>query len=234
MSPQAAVRHWQVVLVQSPVGSLVFSSGSCCTQNFVCTFQDWSLCFPQSSGRPVIIPCWPSRPDSWGFSVPLTDSPGWEVWCGLQNLHNSVRTSLVLLFSSLWVTHLPVMGFDFIMIMPLLLSHCSFFFVFGCGVSFLGGFQHPPVDGYSTASYNFGALTGGDEHTSFCSTISNQTWMLSFLYFLLRQFFWSSFKFIAKLRGRYSYFLYIPCPRTCIASPIINISSLSGIFDGTD
>ena len=31
------------------------------------------------------------------------------------------------------------MGFDFIMIVPLLLSHCSFFFVFGLGMSFLAG-----------------------------------------------------------------------------------------------
>ena len=29
------------------------------------------------------------------------------------------------------------MGFDFIVIAPLLPSHCSFSFVFGCGVSFL-------------------------------------------------------------------------------------------------
>ena len=29
------------------------------------------------------------------------------------------------------------MGFDFIVIVPLLPSHCSFSFVFGCGVSFL-------------------------------------------------------------------------------------------------
>ena len=31
------------------------------------------------------------------------------------------------------------MGFDFIMIVPLLPSHCSFFFVSGCGISFLVG-----------------------------------------------------------------------------------------------
>ena len=30
-----------------------------------------------------------------------------------------------------------VMGFDFIVIASLLLSHCGFPFVFGCGVSFL-------------------------------------------------------------------------------------------------
>ena len=29
------------------------------------------------------------------------------------------------------------MGFDFIVIVPLLPSHCDFSFVFGCGVSFL-------------------------------------------------------------------------------------------------
>ena len=29
------------------------------------------------------------------------------------------------------------MGFDFNVIVPLLLSHCGFFFVFGCEVSFL-------------------------------------------------------------------------------------------------
>ena len=49
------------------------------------------------------------------------------------------------------------MGFDFIVIAPLLPSCCSFFFVFGHEVSFVGGFQCPPVDGYSTASCNFGA-----------------------------------------------------------------------------
>ena len=29
------------------------------------------------------------------------------------------------------------MGFDFTVIVPLLLSHCGFSFVFGCGVSFV-------------------------------------------------------------------------------------------------
>ena len=33
------------------------------------------------------------------------------------------------------------MGFDFIVIAPLLPSHCSFSFVFGCGVSFLVSFS---------------------------------------------------------------------------------------------
>ena len=126
--------------------------------------------FTQSSGRYIIKACWPSRPDSLRILSPFVGSLGWEDWCGVQNLHNSERTSLVLLFFSLWVTHPAGMGFDFIMIAPLLSSRCDFFFVFGGVVPFFGGFQCPPVSGYSTASCNFGALTG-DEHKSFYSTI---------------------------------------------------------------
>ena len=81
---------------------------------------------------------------------------------------------MILLFSSWWVTHLAGMGFDFIVIVPLLPSHCAFFFVFGCGTSFFSGFQHPPVNGCSTASCNLGALPGGDECTSFSSAGLNQ------------------------------------------------------------
>ena len=76
--------------------------------------------------------------------------PGWQAWRGVQNLHNSGRSVLVLLVSSLGITHLASMGFDFIMIVPLLPSHCSVF-VFGCGSLrrlclwtwgvFFGGFQ---------------------------------------------------------------------------------------------
>ena len=62
--------------------------------------------------------------------------PGWEARLGVQNPQNSGRASLVLLFSSLWVTHVVGVGSDFIVIAPLPVSHCSFFFVFGHGVSF--------------------------------------------------------------------------------------------------
>ena len=61
------------------------------------------------------------------------------------------------------VAHPLGMGFDFIVIVPLLPSCCSFFFVFGRRVSFLHRFQHPPVDGCLTANCDFGALAGGDE-----------------------------------------------------------------------
>ena len=64
--------------------------------------------------------------------------------------------------------------FDFIVIAPLLASRCSFSIVLWRGVSFIGEFQCPPVNGCSTASCDFGALAGGDEHTSFYSAILNQ------------------------------------------------------------
>ena len=40
------------------------------------------------------------------------------------------------------------MGFIFIVLECLLPSHYNSFFVFGHGVSFLGGLQSPPVDGF--------------------------------------------------------------------------------------
>ena len=54
---------------------------------------------------------------------------------------------------------------------PLLPSYWGFSFALGCGVPFFGEIQHSPVDGCSAVSCNFGGLTGGDEHTSFYSTI---------------------------------------------------------------
>ena len=46
--------------------------------------------------------------------------------------------------------------FDFILLFaPLQPSHCVGSFVFGFGISFFGGFQHPPVDGHSQASCDF-------------------------------------------------------------------------------
>ena len=122
------------------MGSLLLSSsGSWCAQKFACALQDWSLCFHQSSGSPIIkSPCC-LRPDSLAIPSPFVRSQGWEAWHGLENLHNSARTSLVLFFSNLWITYPAGMVFLFIMIVPLLPSCCSFFFVFGRGVSFMVG-----------------------------------------------------------------------------------------------
>ena len=56
---------------------------------------------------------------TWGSESSLQ----WVDFCGI----------IVLQF----VSHPAVMGFDFIVIVPLLPSHCGFSFVFGCRVSFL-------------------------------------------------------------------------------------------------
>ena len=44
-------------------------------------------------------------------------------------------------------------------------------FALGNGVSFCGGIQHSPVDGYTAASSNFLVLVGENESMSFYSTI---------------------------------------------------------------
>ena len=55
----------------------------------------------------------------WGFPIPLPDPQVGKSVLGPRTFAGS----LVLLFSSLWVAHLEDMGFDFIMIAPLLPSH---------------------------------------------------------------------------------------------------------------
>ena len=77
-------------------------------------------CLPQSCGNTIIKSHWPSRSYSLGIPSPFVRSPGWKAWHGFPKLHHSERTSLVLLFSSLWVTHPLGIGFDFIVTAPLL------------------------------------------------------------------------------------------------------------------
>jgi len=57
------------------------------------------------------------------------------------------------------------------LIMPLLPFCWDFSFALGHGVSFFGGIQHSPVDGCCATSWDFGVLTGEDEHMSFYSAI---------------------------------------------------------------
>ena len=139
----------------------------------VCALQDCSLCFPQFPGSPIIKSRGLSAPDSLGILSLFVRSPGQEAYNCVQNFHNSARTSLVLLFCSLWVTHPAGMSFDFMVIAPQLPSCGHFLFVFGHGISFPGGFQCPPVVGCSAAGCNFGALTGGDNHMTCYSAILN-------------------------------------------------------------
>ena len=143
-------------------------------------FSNFVLSFcPHTPLPPSLVEVLQSNPTGfqsqipWGFPVPLPDLLAEETDV-VQNLRNSGRTSLVLLFSSLWVVHPVGMGFDFIVVAPLLWSCGSFSFVFERGASFFGGFQHPPVNGYSTASCDFRALSG-IECMFFYSTILKQS-----------------------------------------------------------
>ena len=116
------------------------------------------VCFPQYSGSPVIKCCWLSKAGSLRIPIHSIEFPDWQAWHGTQDLHNTGRISLVLFVSSLCLAHPTGMGFDFIMIAPILPSHCCCCFAFYHRVSFFGVFRCPPVDGCSTVSCNFGAL----------------------------------------------------------------------------
>ena len=116
----------------------------------------------------------PSRSDSLGIPSSFVKSPGWEACCWVQNLHNSGKTSLVSLSFSLWVIHPAGMGLILSWLCP---SYCllwlllylwtwGFFFFF-----LFSEFQHPPVDGCSTPSFDFGDLAGGDKHVFFYSAL---------------------------------------------------------------
>ena len=101
-------------------------------------------------------------------SLEIPSSAGlqdWEDWCGAQILHKSGNTSFILLFSSLWFTHLVGMRFEFVMIVLLYhLAEASSSFnvvpLFYLFIYFFE-FQHPPVEGCSIASCNFDAVCRG-------------------------------------------------------------------------
>ena len=90
----------------------VISPGSQCSK-ILFVSSKCGVCFPQSCGSAIIKFQWLSKSDSLGIPSPFVGSPGWEAWWGAQNLHNSGRTSLLLLFSSFWVAHLA--GMDLIL-----------------------------------------------------------------------------------------------------------------------
>ena len=167
------------------MGSLLLSSESRYTQNFVYAHQDWSLCFPQSSGRPIIKSYWPWRPDSPADSQSLCCVPRLGSLTGVQNIHNTARTSLVLLFFSLSVTYPAGVRFDFIVIAPSYRLTAAASLSLDVGY-FFGEFQGPPVDGRPTASCNSGAFSGGHVCKPFYSAIlKRKPWSVSCIYFQL-------------------------------------------------
>ena len=74
------------------------------------------VCLPPSCGSLVVTSPCPSGPNFLGIPSPFVGSVGWEAWRGVQNLPNSGRTSLVLLFCS------PVCGSPTWQVWDLILS----------------------------------------------------------------------------------------------------------------
>ena len=104
-----------------------------------------------------------SKTDSLGISSPFAGSPGWEACHGAQNLHNCGRTS-VLLFSSLWVTQMASMGFDFTVIAYLLLFLIAVSSLsLDVGYHFLVGSSIFLSMVCSADNWDFGILTEGNE-----------------------------------------------------------------------
>ena len=120
---------------------------------------------PQSYGSLVIKSHWSSRSDSLEIPSPLSDPQAGKPDVGFRNFTPVGELLWYYCSPVCAVTHPEGMGFDCLMIVPLLPSLCGFF-VFGCRESFFDGFQCSPADGCSTASCNLGALAGGDERVS--------------------------------------------------------------------
>ena len=80
---------------------------------------------------------WHSRSDSLGHSLCWIPRPGSLTWGSKSS--QQWENFLVLLLSSSWVTHLVSVGFDFIIIVPLVPSCCSLYFVLDMGYLFLVG-----------------------------------------------------------------------------------------------
>ena len=128
-------------------------------------------CFPNSYESSIIKSRCPSKLDSLGIPRPLAGSPGQEVWCWAWSLCSSVRTSLVLLFSSCGSPTQRVWNLILMQLFPSCHLFVASALCLDMGDLFFGRFHHLPVDGCSAASWNFGVLTGEHEHKSFYSTI---------------------------------------------------------------
>ena len=88
------------------------------------------ICFPQSCEIPVTKLHWPSKPDSLGAPGPLLGPQAGKIDTGLR-----IFTAM----QNFCGTHFVGIGFDIIVIVLFLSSHCGFFFVFGYKVCFLVG-----------------------------------------------------------------------------------------------
>ena len=139
MPPQETLQHYHVVLVQSPAGSLcrLFPEHYLL---WVLVHARFCLCPPrlESLFPPVLWKSCNQIPMAFKAIFP----GGSQSLCQVPRLGSLMCSSepsqyfFGILFSSLWVTHLAGIRFNFNMIASLLPSHCGFFFVFVVGSLF--------------------------------------------------------------------------------------------------
>ena len=87
------LQHYQVGLVQSPMGSLLLPPGSWYAHYFVCALQEslfppvlWKSC----NQIPLAF-----KSNSLGIPSPIAGPPDWDAWHRAQNLHSSRWASVV-------------------------------------------------------------------------------------------------------------------------------------------
>ena len=102
--PDSCPLFSQEVLQDSQVGltrilrESLFCPGTQCTWKPVCTFREWSLCFPQSCGAPVPKSCWPSMPNAPGAAPPNARPPDVGIQHEAQDSRSYGRASGIWLF----------------------------------------------------------------------------------------------------------------------------------------
>ena len=108
-----------VMSILTDVNSLFFPLGPWLTLDLVCTLQGWFL-FPSVLWNSCDQTLLAFKSDYLRLLPLITKSLDWEDWYGAQDLHSCGRTSVIYLFSRLWVAHFIRYGLSF-----------NFFFFFG-------------------------------------------------------------------------------------------------------
>ena len=99
---------------------IAFSVGPGTHETLCVPFKNEVSIFPQPCEASAVKPQWSSKLNALGVSLPGAALPLWGLWWGAQSSHSCGRTSVIQLFSSLWVAHFVGMRFDFIIGLPLL------------------------------------------------------------------------------------------------------------------
>lgn len=133
----------------------------------LCVISKCSFSFPQSYGILEVKPL-PSKPDSLA-DPPIARPPGLGAWwwgSKLSILWENFYGIIVLQF-------VACVGFDFTVIVPLLLACCGFFFVFGYRTFLVDSSIFVVVNGCSGISCGFSVFVSGGWGYDLYSAISS-------------------------------------------------------------